>query len=612
MLRPTSTALLSLACPLLGALLFPPEGRAQGVAPRAAAVLEALPADALGVLVCDDVARLREDFAASATGRLWADAGLAPVRAEIEGLVEEAMQTALEETTLDLAALAEMVSGPAVLSLVHLGPPPASAGDSGIPVSVVLALVVDAGERVDEFSDAIDAFLEFAGKQPNTVLKSEKIGDLDVALLADEQNEGSGARFGFVDSYFVFTLQVQDLERDDYAVIAEALAGGDTEGLLSVPAFRGLPAAQAAADVRMYCDTGAILRRSMEIGQQLREAEEGPGSVADFGAEEAESLGLFGLGPVSTTWDFGAAGSRSTFDLAFSSGGRVQDLLLAGVSAQAPRLEALVPADARSCVSLDVDFAGLFDAGIKWLMDEDPDEARELLASMDETAVEMGFHPREDLLGNMDGQLAFMDAKVPADEALSVETPGVEPSSPALLIGLSDGAAMRAALDSVVRANGMHAARERHEFEGFEYYTLPIFPGVALAYAVLDDLFVLAPSVSLVTDVLRRKASAELPSMGNRKDVQAALASLPGQRTGTQYSDQAAAMRAMQAALLGMEDAMQQMGGVDLEELGPWSGLLEAVDSIDPSLFDKYFGGKLGVNTMTLDSTGLHGAGLGP
>jgi len=122
---------------------------------------------------------------------------------------------------------------------------------------------------------------------------------------------------------------------------------------------------------------------------------------------------------------------------------------------------------------------------------------------------------------------------------------------------------------------------------------VPIFPGVALDYAILHDVLLLSASPTLVQDALRRSATPDLPDLAARKDVAAGLAALHAHPGFVGYAD------AVEWMVLGMQQ--NRSGEVDpatLELFG--SGLFgtfmkmqqnvaRAFPDVDHAFFERFF-----------------------
>jgi hypothetical protein len=160
---------------------------------------------------------------------------------------------------------------------------------------------------------------------------------------------------------------------------------------------------------------------------------------------------------------------------------------------------------------------------------------------------------------------------------------------------------MRTLIDGLVRKQGLHVARQREEFEGYELYLVPFMPGVQAAYAVTDEVLVVSTAPSLVKDVLRRLGEDGPASLADDPGLKAWSEDLERPHTVLAWSPAADQYRAM-LALLTPEGIMRVAAmagslGADLgpddmqavsDAVSPWLGDCETPD---PSVVDDYVDG---------------------
>ncbi len=559
------------------------------------AALDALPADCAFVLTVDGVDALQESWSESTAGQLWHDAAMDEVRDAFAALIDEFSAEAAEITGVDPAELFAMVHGPAAVALVELRVPEGDGEPAG-----AAAVILDLGEDVDVFAEAFDRLVDWAVEEEGLVLKTESYGGVDLAVLLHPVDEDTELRYGFADTMLVFTTESVTLGRDVFGEIVDNLAGEGDGGLSDAPSFAGSLAARPGEDLRAWMDLGAF------IVPFIRRAAEADGALDEF-----ETLGLGGLGELSMTFRYEEDGSSAEVVAGMRGDGQFQRMLGAAVAGQSPELLTLVPDSAGTTYALDIDAAGIFDTFLENLMEEDAATARDVIAGMAEMEAEIGFHPRDDLLENLDGQAAFFGMEVPVQENFGM-APMDPPQNFALLLGLSDGEAMSATLDEVVRSQGLHVARQREDFEGYTLYSVPFFPGLDAYYAVTDDLLVLSLSPSIAKDVLRRKGNGSLPSLASREEVAALMARLPRDRTMVVVEDAAAQM---QGAFVAMGQVMPILlqDAAELPDLPAAAfDLLEALGRVDPAAVSDAYRDAVAISSLTLSEGGLHLVTLGP
>jgi hypothetical protein len=562
-------------------------------------LLDALPEDTMAVLAVDDIDGLKAKWAESTIGRLWADAAFDAAREEIAAFLDEADGEALEEMGVSPIDLLGKVHGPACFAVITFEP---LTDDEGGDIDGAAAWMFDTGDDLDVFSEDFDRLIDWLAESKGLVLKVETYGDLDVAVLVDPEHETTEVRYGFVDTVLLVTTEDTSLGRDVFGEIVDGLASDGESAFSKDSPYRKSVAADPAADVRLWVDLGEMLRRNWEAEGVAGQDE------SDFDLEE---MGITLLGALSAAVDFAPGVTEAKAHLEFTGIGWIQEVLLAGISGQQPTMANWIPDGATMAYTVDIDLAGMFDAFLGITMERDPEEARTMISAMAEMEEDIGFHPRDDLLDNMDGQIAFFLAEVPAGEGMPM-VPADPPVNYALMMGLSDGEAMSATLDGVIRSQGLHAARQLQEFDGYTIYSVPVFPGMSAHYAVLDDLMVLSLSPSMVKDVLRRKGNEDLPSLMTVEDVVRRNKVLPSERTVFGCQD---AAEQMAGALTSLEviPLILSESGVDLMDIDPaLVSLLGALTAVDPEVIEKYYRDMFSLNSITLSETGILMVSTGP
>lgn len=557
------------------------------------ALLEALPADTLAVLSVDDIDELKASFAKSPMGQLWQDAALAAVREEVDLLMGELDGSALEETGISPFELLGMVHGPACMAMVAYEPEADSAGGE---LTAAATWMFDTGEDLEAFSEGFDRFVDWFVEAEGIVLKTESYDDVDVAVLVSPGDESSETRYGFVGSVLVVTTESVALGRDLFGEIVDGLEGNAESGFAADSAFADSVAAAPGSSIRVWGDLGEFIRRTWEAADEDAREEMGV---------DMDDMGLTQLGAVAVGLGISERGMQSTAKLDFVGLGWLQEVLVAGVSGQDPMLMQWMPDSASMAYTMDLDLGEMFDAFLGITMQEDPEEARDIIAGMAEMEADIGFHLRDDLLDNMNGQIGVFLSEVPMGEGIPMAGPTDPAVNYCLMLGLADGEAMGALLDSVIRSQGLHAARQLEEFEGYTIYSVPFFPGMSACYAALDDLLVLSLSPSMVKDVLRRKGNPELPSMATVEGVTEREATLPTDRTMFSCQDAADQMAGVLASVAMFPMIFMEIDpDMDMEDL-PFLGLIEALGAVDPTVVETYYRDSYGLGSLTLSEQGV-------
>lgn len=526
---------------------------------------EVLPPETLAAVLVDDVSALTADLQASSWGRFFGDPACAPAKTMLmQGLAQWSTESA-ETLGVDPLELLGMVSGGAALAVLELGLPEIPGGDPAL----ALGLLLDLGEQAEAFGDGLDTLLGRAVDQAGLVLKNETVRQLPVAVLLDAEGEKSALRYGLEGTVLVVTIVSPGLEHGDhFGRLVDGLRGEAELVLADAEDFVGTLAARKVLPVnglRVWADVGGFVTRLM---QSLKSKAPTTPILSVELLTRLESLGLSSMGSMaSVSWmEAGRSFSRGRFNSGAEEG--LFEVIGAAVGAQRPNLLSLVPAGVQSAFAADINLDGVFDATLELITRVDPDTGWAVVNGLAEAEVSMGFHPKDDLIDRLDGQIAVLVSEVPAEQSLAGLMGGPDLGGPpqnfALLLGLRDGVEVATLLDGIVRKNGLHAARTRIEFEGFEIQQVPLFP-VTLSYAVLDDLFVFSLAPSLVQDVLRRRANPGLANLAASDDFRAARALLPEDATVLSYSRGGDQLRDLLATLRHA----QKTGELELNPLDP-------------------------------------------
>lgn len=576
MIRP---AVVASACALLALL---PAARAEG--------LEAVvPAGAPIFVGVDDVRELRASFAASPWAELLADPAMADLRdafARTGRNVLDALASRLDVDPIDLLA---MVEGPAAFTVLDIDEP---AGAPGAQRGVY-CVMLDCGERAEEFLDAWDGLVELAEEDADLVRSFEEEDGIGMDVVTGGDRE---LRYGVVESTVLLLVGHRESPlRARFLDLADGLAGEGPEPLAESAVFRDSPAAHAGASLRAFGDVGGFVRALLDA----------PGADEQMVATLRETLGLDGFGAFGLALEEREDGGSAHASLRFGEG-LVADVAGDAFDAGAHELLALMPADVHQSWSLRIDPVGAFDALVAAILRSQPDAREsvgEILASFE---AEYDFDLRDDVVASLGGEVAFC--------SYSAEPGETDPAASfdfCLLAALEDGTSLRTFIDAFVRAQGLHVAREREEFLGYELWHVPFPIGPPIGYAVLDDLLVLSFSEDLMRDVLRRKSGAELPTLGGREDVADAQARLSGRSTFVNVLDGATLARSY---IAGLQLLVAQSGlTIDLP-----TGRVDVLDPElttatvpDDAVFRRYFD-RASVMTVTIGAEGLTYASVTP
>jgi hypothetical protein len=585
----------TLILPLVGVLLPLAPLVAQDVVKAAAreGFEHVLPASTWAYLGTSDSEALNAGLRASAFGRWWNDPGNAAFREALSQQVSMLGQHAEAVAGADPLELLGMVHGRVALAALDRF----EASDEEQPVGLTLALLADMGEQHEAAAALLETLTGKLAEQEHVVSKTVTIGETEVSSFEfqREEDEASGRlQLAFHGETLVLTLSFLPVEHDPMERLLAGLEDEPGQTLASAASFKGSVAAQPGG-LQLWIDGSVFAdaaRADMESSLAGADDEDFFKDYYQQMLDLQRNLGLPELGAIAFHCTWSAQGSRGAARVEWPGKGWIPGFgrLLLGGGGES--LLASVPGDALSVFCARTDFGGLFDGAMKAMIDSgqmQPSEATDFLAQTEE---QLGFNIRDDLIEALDGRVAFVSAKVPAEERLPMSQG--DPQNFAALIGLSDGKQLSTLLDGVLRSTGLIAARQRLEFQGFELFSVPLMPGMSINYSVTPDLLVASLSSTLVQDVLRRKAgSGDLPVLAENPDYKSRRALLAGCNGLLQYSNAAASMKGL-ASLL---DGLREMVKVQAEEpdaSNPFSlfaASLQSLPPLDPALFDKHFKG---------------------
>ena len=576
MIRP---AVLATTCALV---VLAPAARSEG--------LEAVVPEGAPIFIgVDDVRELRAGFADSPWSGLFADPAMAELREAFARTGRNVLDALASRLAVDPLVLLDMIEGPAAFAVLDIDEP------AGVPGEQrgVYCLMLDCGERAEEFLDAWDGLVDLGEEEGNLVRSFEDEGGIGMDVVTGADKE---LRYGLVDTTVILLIGHTDAPlRARFLDLADGLSGDGPEPLDGSDVFRDSPAARPDATVRVFGDVGGFVRVLLDD----------PEADEEMVATLRGTLGLDGFGAFGLAVEARADGNRSHGALSFGEG-LVADVAGDAFASGSHELLELMPADVHQSWSLRIDPLGAFDAIVGAVLRAEP-EAREfvaeLLASFE---AEFDFDLRDDIVASLGGEIAFCSYNPEDREA--------DPTTAfdfCLLATLEDGTSLRTFIDAFVRAQGLHVAREREEFLGYELWHVPFPVGPPIGYAVLDDLLVLSFSEELMRDVLRRKSGAELPTLGGREDVASAQARLSARSTFVNVVDGAAQAR----QVLTLLQALVAESGLTIDLP---TGKVEVLDPAlttapipDDAVFRRYFE-RASVMTVTVGAEGLTCASLSP
>lgn len=567
---------------------------------------DAAPGDVLAFVGIDDLTSLKATFDQTAWGRLLADPALGSFKEHMAKQLAELGAEAEAETGTDPFKLLEMVSGGAALMLLELaGPDEVDPEAEMIPFA--LGMMMGVGDRGEEFLTGLDALFDKTVESGEAIRQFESEGDVEVTVIregSEETKEKFELRYGVTDGTFVAVFQAEEMvQKGHFGALLDGLAGEAEEPLKDTDSFVDSVAGEVSDGVRAFIDVKRLLGRAVAAAEKS-------GDLSEEDLRTMEVLGLADLQVMTMGLQFGEDESRLDAGLTWSGQGHLVQIARSLFPGGEIRLPALMPGEPYSATMLRIDVLAGMDAIMAAMKEISPDEAEGAQAMMEMSFQQEGFNVRDDLLGNLEGEMAFFTAPIEDDlEALT----GTEddPQSIGILVGLKDGTAVETALEALIRSQGMHAARKRREFQGQSIYSLPSPLGGSIHYSVLTDLLAISMSSEIMDDVLRRRGDSDLPTLATNPEFSTALKDLlQGDLTSAGYTDSATQVRALLGAIRSIVKDGQVPGmpmrihpGLSDEEL--------EFELPDPDLADKYFEGAA-VNVMSISERGVRLTTIGP
>lgn len=474
-----------------------------------------LPANTRIFVGTSDLGAVLRDLADGPWGQVWADPACAALRGEVTAHISS-LRRAASLHQVDLAAAGRELDGGFAVAVLFESSDRVARGDDPQEPRASLMLISGLAEEHDALQQAVDQLLrQFVEGDEHRVSRTETIGRwvLTEVQGGDKYRRPLAVRSILTSDTMIVELAINgaDATRD---VLDAMDRNGDVAALADDPRFRDSVAARAGG-VQFWVDAKAT-SGWLRSGFEAMESVGVPELAVPLGL--LRRSGLLDIQEVAASSTADAGGSRFELRAQWPAGGWLREALERLCVPGELNVNRDCPADALSVTSVRIDFTGLFDLGLKELIATGTvklPEAVDWLASFES---ETGFTLRDEVLASLDGQ--FTVATCRGDPT---ETPGSSSddtsSTVVVLLGLEDGAAFGAFVEGFVRSRALAATRERAEIEGFELFTVTVFPGLEISYAVLPRALVASLSPTPVTEVLRRTAGADLPRYAEREDV---------------------------------------------------------------------------------------------
>jgi hypothetical protein len=524
-----------------------------------------VPADAQVVFRLDAPARWQARFADTKVARLLASEAVAPWLAKGKAAFDEGMEAARAKGEVDVDAVQRFLAdyrGEIVVA-VHLDLdrlPAALENDEPVPFRGTIALTPDGTFDLAAFCAAMAKTLE----QTESNVRDLVVGE-HTFRVSEAENGFTGSLPAMVDGHCVFVFG-NDLETS----AARLLGAADR---MAAP----------AADAPLWChaDVRGVMLWLQELARQGT-AEDG---MPIDGGDLVRELGLMAIESFSTS--IAPDGDRVAWDFTIGTGVEHRGLLdVVATDGDAAKLLRWLPPGADSFSALAFDLGPLYSLVQRvWAAvgDDAPLSFDDAMAAFQEaTKVRL----KEDLLDHLGkGAMILQDVGAALDVEAMMEEVEDNPMGAALnacyVFSLRDGKAFGDAIETLLRARGLHAARKSEEYQGTKIHRLRLAGVIELEYAVTADLLLLAaghgeaPGQSLrgVLDARAQGASEELGKIS-------AVAALPKGWVGLSVSPIARTLTSVRSMMTSLE----QMGELPdperrvlevMEWLGQFAGELE-------------------------------------
>ncbi len=565
----------------------------------------ALPPNVILFLGTDSVSELSADWDESGYGRLLADAALAPLRESMRLSGDDWGKRALEAlgvNPLSWPGKAEGAAAFVVLEIAEEYP------DAAFPF--MFAVLVDVGENREDLEVEMEATLDTADEADDVLIVVDDLdGEMTTTLQLGDGGESGDAWVTYAFQGTTLVLCAGELGTEEQFDVVWRAVGGEADEVLGAgDRYATIPEGFEDAGVLLYLDVARVLGHVVEGPMGAILAMQG---VAVDGFSEA---GLLELGPIFQGFTFDADGASTGMGVTWGEGGLLSDFLTAIIGEESPNLMNMVPASVYGANALSLSPVDMFDETVRSIVELSEVSLADVVAQMAELDAQLGFSLRDDLLANLSGQVAFFTAPVDQAEALPLGVPPeLGPLNYGLVLGLEDGEAMRTLVDGLIEGSPLRASVKQDDFLGWKLKSMPApvpIPGIKLNWVIADDFAVMSLAPSLVHDVVRRKSSPDLPSVGNDEEYLAELERHPARHTMVTYGDPAYGFNNLLISIKSGLAAMLAGGGLG-GEAPPLLIYLSGMELLERELVETYLD-RPAVGTLAVDEVGLVGLNTGP
>jgi hypothetical protein len=421
----------------------------------------------------------QQRFAKTQLAKLLQGPTMAPLMTQLDKALDGALDEVRGSGTFDADLLQKLRTdyrGEIVASLqVDFDDLGAAMEENRPPrMSAVIALAPDGSSDLGALGTALCKLIEEMGTEAQRDLRDVTIGE---HKLRAAFNPGAQVTLpAMIDDHLVMVVAT-DLE-----AMGQKLLGADERAGTAVAGSSPL---HLHADLRAG---GQALLKVLE--QQMTDS----GAPFD-GGQVLRDTGLMSLHALSMTIDAEDSHLVATTDMTVDRENLgVFGLLM--VDRGRPKLMRYVPPAAESWSTSGIDVGALLTTVAKiWggLGEVAPMSYDDAMAAFTEA---MKVRLREDLIDHIGNDLLIVSdvgAQVEAIAEDDEENPFAALGGMCFAVSLKDGKKFGEALETALRARGLHAARKSEEYQGTKVHALRLAGAVELEYAVTDDLLLLVP-----------------------------------------------------------------------------------------------------------------------
>ncbi|MSR62223.1 MAG: hypothetical protein EXS08_07250 [Planctomycetes bacterium] len=480
--------------------------------------LLAVPEDALLVASLIGLDELRARSADNAWVALFADEELAPLRAELERLLGEALaedqDADADQAWRDPRAWWRAVHGSAQFFMTE---------SMGIDVGGVFVGVGEERAELDELLDGLRAAHRSSWESSSSEYNGIPLEFEVLAREPEDDAEEPQTHLVFFECAGRRALVIGD-DRERTLEVAQAaidrMSGRDPS--------RGFAGRAELAEARQASGHPAVFEAFIDLPRIVKLALARGRAQGKEDVDKTEHV-LERLGLDTTRWLYTAidVGADERFDWTLGMQLAEGKLLQRGLANFGP-LPAdglrLAPPESLGVALAHLDVAGLWTYIQELVAELDPPSAEKLKAALSQFEPMFGFDLESELLQRIQGDVISFEVPVSAQdypaELRALLPEGVPLSSAATLIVLHEGEAVGDVVDGLLEKFGMAAQIESAEFQG--HYVQSLAP--VLNWAFTEEGLVLGELATPVRTLLSRLGTHDGPSLAGDERFSAALA----------------------------------------------------------------------------------------